>query len=368
MSKKKSAIILTKFDNLIGDCTKQFNSGDFSIASLKIQVKPLTRALKKLGFNYKIIALDTNKPASLDLIGSPDIAIVSKLNTHKNNQHNMAMANLAALARIRCQKIPIATIYSDNLADVKKFPTGEFHRNLLSISDIVICPSKKLEQLAKNHNANAKLFTIKDPWQIRSEVPFKQISHKSNINLIWFGQASNIQFLLKEIPEITKINSESSKLSLTILSEKRAVEFIKDKLKNYAKPKGWDFRYIHWDVNDQPRQLERELEHAHISLIPSDPTMERKAGVSHNRLIDSLRSGCVPIASPMASYVELKDIAIITKDFKKSLVFVLNNYNSIATKLQSKRSEALAEFSPEKNDQAWEKVIGYFSDKLVYRY
>jgi len=161
--KQKSALILTKYENITGDCTDLFNAGDFSIASLKLQVKPLTKALAKLGFNYKLISLSTSEPASLDLIGSPDIVIVSKLNCHKHNQHDMAMSNLAALARLKCQKIPIATIYSDNLADVDKFPTGEFHRNLLSMTDIIICPSKKLAQLAQNHNANAKLFIIKDP-------------------------------------------------------------------------------------------------------------------------------------------------------------------------------------------------------------
>ena len=363
--KHKSALILTRFDNFTGDCTEKFNMGDFNIASLKLQVKPLTSALTKSGFNYKIISLSTSEPESLDLVGSPDMVIVSKLNTHKRNQNNMAMSNLAALARIKCKNIPIATIYSDNLADVKKFPTGEFHRNLLSMTDTIICPSNKLAQLAKKHNADAKLFIIKDPWQIRYEIPFKQISSSSNIHLIWFGQASNIQFLHRIIPEITQIKSDSNDLILTILSEARAIEFTRKMFENYALPKGWNFRYIPWDVDDQPNQLEKELAQSHISLIPSDPSMERKAGVSHNRIIDSLRSGCIPIASPMASYIELKDLAVVTNNFREALTFALNNYNFIASKLQSQRTEALAEFSPEKNFKEWEKVVSYFSNSMI---
>ena len=159
------------------------------------------------------------------------------------------------------------------------------------------------------------------------------------------------------IPEITQINSESNNLILTILSEARAIEFTKKMFENYALPKGWNFRYVPWNVDDQPNQLEKELAQSHISLIPSDPSMERKAGVSHNRLIDSLRSGCIPIASPMASYIELKDLAVITKNFREALIFALNNYNFIASKLQSRRTEALAEFSPEKNLKEWEKSL-----------
>jgi len=363
--KQKSALILTKYENITGDCTDRFNAGDFSIASLKLQVKPLTKALAKLGFNYKLISLSTSEPASLDLIGSPDIVIVSKLNCHKHNQHDMAMSNLAALARLKCQKIPIATIYSDNLADVDKFPTGEFHRNLLSMTDIIICPSKKLAQLAQNHNTNAKLFIIKDPWQVRDEIPFKKISNKSDVNLIWFGQPSNIQFLLREIPEITQVNSDSTNIKLSILTEKKAVERTKEQLKKYTWPQGWSFRYVHWNIDNQPDQLERELRHSHISLIPSDPRMERKAGVSHNRIIDSLRSGCVPIASPMESYIELKEMAVITNDFKESLVFVLNNYNFIASKIQNKRSEGLTDFSPEKNIEKWEKAVSFFHKSMT---
>ena len=359
MIKEKSALILTRFDNFAGDCTERFNSGDFNIASLKFQVKPLTKALQKSGFHYKIISLSTNEPDSLDLIGSPDIAIVSKLNTHQRNQNAMAMANLAALARLKCQETPIASIYSDNLADVQKFPTGEFHRNLLALSNTIICPSNKLAQLAQRHNTNAKLFVIKDPWQVRNELPFQNPSYGKNINLIWFGQASNLQFLLNELPEITKVYSEKSDLTLSILTESRAIAFAKQKIDRYAMPKGWKIKYIQWNLDDQPNQLERELANSHISLIPSDPTMEKKAGVSHNRIVDSLRSGCIPIASPMASYIELKDVAIITQNFKKSLAFVLNNYASIATKLESSRPKILSTFSPEKNLKKWECVTSH---------
>ena len=37
---------------------------------------------------------------------------------------------------------------------------------------------------------------------------------------------------------------------------------------------------------------------------PIKPNDALKVGVSHNRLVDSVRSGCVPVASEMPSYLE----------------------------------------------------------------
>ena len=93
--------------------------GDFNIASLKLQVKLLINALTKSGFNYKIISLNTSEPESLDLVGSPDMVIVSKLNTHKRYQNNMAMSNLAALARINAKIYPLPLFIQTILLTLK---------------------------------------------------------------------------------------------------------------------------------------------------------------------------------------------------------------------------------------------------------
>ena len=42
-----------------------------------------------------------------------------------------------------------------------------------------------------------------------------------------------------------------------------------------------------------------------------------KAGVSHNRLVDSIHGGWVTIPSPIKSYLELSDLALLADNFGK---------------------------------------------------
>ena len=71
----------------------------------------------------------------------------------------------------------------------------------------------------------------------------------------------------------------------------------------------WSLELLAWDNHNQPEQLENVLGSAHFAWLPSDPTDALKAGVSHNRLVDSVLSGCIPVASEMKSYLELSKIA-----------------------------------------------------------
>lgn len=100
-----------------------------------------------------------------------------------------------------------------------------------------------------------------------------------------------------------------------------------------------------------------EISQAHVTLIPSDPRDSLKQGVSHNRLVDSFRGGCIPIASPMASYVELSSIALLADDFVPILNGIEANYNRIIAKHDAQRDQLLARFSPQTNQRKWEEAI-----------
>ena len=76
-------------------------------------------------------------------------------------------------------------------------------------------------------------------------------------------------------------------------------------------------------------QLEREIARAQISILPSDARDPLKFGVSHNRLVDSIRGGCVTIASPMGSYLELEELALLGNNFGELLNNAVENYRKI---------------------------------------
>ena len=181
----KKALIFTRYEDVAGDCTKIFNGNETQTASFRLQSKPMVQALKKLGYDYNVLSMNTQTPRSLQLIKQPNIAIFTKTNTAEVMQYNLAMSNLAALARLKCRKVPIVCIYSDNLGSAKGYPTGEFHRNLLQMSDFIICPSKRLAQESHKYSHGKKpTFIIYDPWQVRQELPFKSIDKQSIIKFL----------------------------------------------------------------------------------------------------------------------------------------------------------------------------------------
>ena len=147
------------------------------------------------------------------------------------------------------------------------------------------------------------------------------------------------------------------KYEITILSEFRALKKFKHSWDKLAPPNHWRLRTVLWNQLDQPVQLERELFNAHITLLPSDPLDCRKCGVSHNRVVDSVRGGCIPIASPMDSYREIQQSCILTSNFSHTIKLVIDKYNIIAAHLNNSRSKILEEFSPEVNKKRWEFIL-----------
>ena len=163
------------------------------------------------------------------------------------------------------------------------------------------------------------------------------------------------------------IKLKTNIFELTILGAPRSLKKCQKFLQNNSNILArWRFRFVAWNASDQPKQLEEELSKAHICIIPSDPEDPAKAGVSPNRLVDALKSGCITIASPMESYKDLSEISLQGKDFKKLLVIALTNYSKIASTLAEKRNSIMQKYDPEANrcswNNFWRKVLQESND------
>ena len=130
--------------------------------------------------------------------------------------------------------------------------------------------------------------------------------------------------------------------------------------------KKWTIKYARWDDENQPNQLNSLLQSSDISLIPSDPNDPKKIGVSHNRLVDSIRAGCITVASPLESYKELSNSALLGNDFAKLVNHAVINYKHLCQKYTRNRAEWMSNFSPEKNSEDWEITVNsLFSSKWI---
>ena len=174
------------------------------------------------------------------------------------------------------------------------------------------------------------------------------------MRVIWFGSNKNVDYLINCLPELLKTWKPERNCELTILGQNYALSEVKSALENIKGPfPKWKFRLVPWMLDKQPLQLESEITRAHVALIPSNPDDPQKSGVSHNRLVDAVRGGCITIASPMESYTEIPGIALLGDNISELFNNAEENYDELSQTLFTGREKKIHQFNPEKNKEEW---------------
>ena len=183
----------------------------------------------------------------------------------------------------------------------------------------------------------------------------KELHPSQKLRIAWFGNTSNIFYVRVQLGELMKNITGVIGIELVILSSPKSLEIVDRAFQNLVPIalKPWSLELIAWDDHLQPTQLEDVLGSCHVAWIPSNPNDSLKAGVSHNRLVDAVLSGCIPIASEMQSYLELRKLALLGDNHGQLINLALREYHRLTTKYQESRPTMLARFSPVLNHQRW---------------
>ena len=352
----KTATLLIPFVGI----TKLFDTSNYksSVASDRLQIHPLLKALEKLNFKTNALSINVNHSLEeLELIKAVDVCIISKIRSHSNvDKEKFAYFHSCCALKMKRLGAKLLTIYSDNVC-ASNDSDCELYKNLLFLSDTIITPSKRLKDHASKYSTNsANIFTINDPNQLRQR-PFRKIDKNQIIKIIWFGNFSNLKYLISALESIDNKLTRLNSINLRIITSKIGIKYCESNLTHLLPRLKWSIRLLEWDIHNQPQQIESELDKAHIALIPSDPNDPLKDGVSHNRLIDAIQSGCISIASPMESYYELSKIALIGNNFSELLEKAILENTRLCEKYDSLREKHLARFSTNSNIQNWSKAI-----------
>jgi len=329
-------------------------------ASLKLQLIPAIRSAQKLGLKPAALSLHSPIHASESFKQKRCICLIGKMSSNREDLVKiMIRANLPFIRELKELNCPILIQYSDNILSEKNI-LSEFYAEIFKMANAIIYPSSALMRLNKDKAPEqCKTTVIRDPWQLESLQTPRSLKAKQECKIVWYGSAKNTKYLLKCLPKLLLNSPKNRAFELTILGLKISHDLIKNFIQQQSLkvPSNWNIRMVTWNHSRQPQQLEEEITRAHIALIPSDPTDPLKAGVSHNRLVDALRGGCIPIASPMDSYLELGDIALLGNEMDLLLKEAIDSYDSLSSKIIEKRDELLKEFDPESNKQAWTQLL-----------
>ena len=329
-----------------------------SLASDRLQIKPLIQALNNLNYNISAASLNTTfQVTDLKKLRNFDLCIAGKIRYHESMDANQfTQFHSCCALDLKRKGAKLITIYSDHVAQAETIDS-ELYKNLLFLSDHIVTPSEKLKHLACNTIAGlSPTSIIEDPCLLPRQ-EFNQLNTGEIIRLLWFGNVPNLKYLFREIQNLFLKSDRSKRYELTILTLEVGLRNVQHKYTSDLIRSNWSLRLMSWDIENQPTQLKAELSRAHITLLPSDPLDPQKNGVSHNRLIDSIQSGCIAIASPVDSYIELASVSLIGDNFPKLLNFAVANYPRLCNKYSKLRDAALQRFKPELNIKKWETAI-----------
>ena len=353
---EKGFLFFLNYQDLKGDCTQQILNNKFNLASTRLQIQPALKAALSISKRSHAISLLTDTFSLIEDLGNPRACIFSKIgNDHPTPQNTSITISLAIAARMKARGIPIVTLYSDNHISNNTW-AGNLYRDILTLSDSIIYPSLGLQKQANLAiKINAQEHIIEDLCCIE-EKDFKRIRANETIKVIWFGHSSNLKYLIKHLPDLLKTETQQ-KIQLSILTSRQLLKQLKSLLLQIPTPKNWDYRLIGWENFNQPAQLQSELSDAHICWIPSDHTDRRKAGASHNRLVDAVNAGCITIASPLPSYKELADVALIGYDYASKMLEAINSNTLLIDKFNKNRKTTLSRFQPQNNEKKWTEIL-----------
>ena len=357
---ENTLVALNFFANINGNQTKNFLEYGGGLASSRIQLKPAIKAAESAGWTSQVWSLHSTNPKDLYRIPKARVCLIGKISANTNSLiHNMTVANLAAVAHLKMTGSKIILLYSDNhIAD--KSSLKDIYKDFAFFADAVVCPTKTLEkQFRSATNFQREIFVVEDPWSLAEYTYIKNTT--SCLRLAWFGSSLNIPYLARELPKILDKKSVPFNFELSILSSKFAIQKLEAFVKKIEFDKtAYKINFIEWDDLKQPSQLKNLLIKSELALIPSDPKDPRKAGVSHNRLVDASRCGCIPIASPMESYKELHKIALIGDNFPLMICYAYKNKIRLQQKYEALRGSMLSRFSPIENNKKWLRLFQHF--------
>ncbi len=148
------------------------------------------------------------------------------------------------------------------------------------------------------------------------------------LELLWFGHPSNLPDLQQYIPSLVSFSAHKPCcLNIVTSVDQGFMENI-SRL-NRQLPDTLRLRCEPWSVE----RTYRSLRACDLVLLPGDPNNPRKAGVSANRIAETLQAGRLPIANTLESYLPFSDSAYLGPDLSAGIAWALAHPDDVLAKI-----------------------------------
>lgn len=277
--------------------------------------------------------------------GAPDLILVGKPGASQIEERGKFW--LDQLRAHRAKGAQSLLDYTDHHLGFPSLMT-DFYRKALDVCDACVTPSTHMVHLL-SATWNGPIFQINDPIEVHTLAPRLTLNEKKTV--LWFGHASNIEYLTRFMIENQDWCTAVRFLVVTDLQGLNLFNRLTEKIKD--KP---DFRHIPWSVEN----LINAAKLSDACVIPSDNQDPRKAGASTNRLITALALGLPTAAENLPSY---RDFSFYYLDIhSKSVNELVENPGRFFDLVLSAQEKVVPNFQTATISAEWKKLAFGLTD------
>jgi glycosyltransferase involved in cell wall biosynthesis len=263
---------------------------------------------------------------------------------------------LAAWAETMAAKVHVVADFCDDLAaagDMYDSPVpAAYQAQLLRACAAVASTEALREQLLPQ--ARFDVSVIEDPYERETAQPPAFIP-QPKVRLAWFGVFGPplMPFLTDAFSAVAgRVSPRPAELRfITHVSQAGLARELGEKLR--AVHPGFMLHFVPWSRE----AVAAELAKAHLVLLPQDTNGPWGRVKSHNRLVESLRAGRFAIASPIPSYVEMKDYAWVGASLGDGVLWALSHRNAVLAKIRAGQMYVEQRFTPKVIGERWAKAL-----------
>jgi len=252
-----------------------------NLASMRLRIGPAIKGL--LDHGEKVTFGEA-------IIGYPNKIVITKI-----GGNNIQSRQNQWLQQIEKAKLSGAKIFMDYTDHHLGFESNmsDFYRNVLCMVDVATTSSRRMQQnLAMHYSGDIKLLEDLIEFLPQDVKPVNKPT-----TLLWFGHASNIEYLISFIKSGFKTGDQ---IRLIILSNAAGLEyFSRAQLVSKAEI---HIQLITWS----PESLLHASKLADACIIPINNADPKKNGASSNRLITALALGLPTAAGALDSYIDFE--------------------------------------------------------------
>jgi len=293
---------------------------------------------------------------ALATLGTPRAIVVGKFPVRFIASDTARFARLVDwIAHARNRHVVVADLSDDLGAAAKMFQIpalAEFQARLAQACPLSVPSAALRERLAAI--AKYGVTVIEDPYEREVSAP-PRFSPGDTLRLAWFGVFGPPLRALVE-GHFTAIARRLAPrpLEIAFVTAESQVQLVGQMAAELASVhSGCRLRMVAWSRE----AVAHEVTAADLVVLPQDAVSEWGRVKSHNRLVEALRGGRLPIVSPIPAYQELAKWAWVGEDLGEGIAWALSQPAEVLQRITAGQAIVEERFSPQQIGEKWAKLL-----------